>query len=84
MGVAPQRRKRATEAMSNAGRNSAFVKLPTELLRIVSNENNGAMTRSEAEKYRDELMSERVVSVEENNEAYFGVVGPRNWAYYDG
>jgi len=35
------------------------------------------MTRSEAKKYRQELMSERVIFAEENNRAYFGVPRPR-------
>jgi len=80
--VAPQQREWITDAMNDAGRNSAFAKLPIELLKMISNENDGVMTRSEAEEYRKELMSERVMSVEENDRTYFGAVAPRNWAYY--
>jgi len=77
--VAPQQREWVTEAMYGAGQISAFGKLPVELLRMISKANEGAMTRSEAEDYRKELMSERVVSVEENDRTYFGAVGPRRW-----
>ena len=75
--VAPQQREWVTEAMYHAGRNSAFRKLPVELLVMISSENKGSMTRSEAEKYRDELKSERVIAVEENDRAYFGRVPRR-------
>ena len=74
--VTPQQREWVTEAMYHAGQNSAFTKLPVELLAMISSENEAAMTRSEAEKYREELMSERVVAVEENDRAYFGRVPP--------
>ena len=77
--VAPQQREWVTEAIHCAGHISAFGKLPAELIRTISNANEGAMTRSEAEDYRKELMSERVVSVEENDRSYFGAVGPRRW-----
>ena len=46
---------------------------------MISNANEGAITCLEVEKYREELMSERVISVEENNRAYFGSVRPRRW-----
>ena len=72
--VAPQQREWVTEAMHGAGQNSAFAKLPMELLTMISNENDGAMTRVEAERYREELMSERTVFIEQNDSAYFGMV----------
>ena len=72
--VAPQQHEWVTEAMHDAGQNSVFAKLPTELLTMISNENEGTMTRLEAEKYREELMSERSIFVEENDKAYFGMV----------
>ena len=78
--VAPQQREWITEAMHCAGQISAFGKLPVELLEMISNANEVPMTRSEAEDYRRELMSERVVSVKENDRSYFGAVGPRRWA----
>ena len=77
--VAPQQREWITEALHEAGQNSAFTKLPSEILTMISNANDGAMTRSEAEKYREELMSERVVSVEESDRTYFGMVPYRRW-----
>lgn len=81
--VAPQQRDWVTEAMHDAGRNSAFAKLPIELLKMISNENNATMTHSEAEKYREGLMSERVVFVKDINSAYFGAVTHRqHWRQY--
>ena len=68
--------------MCDAGGNFAFAKLPIELLKMISNENDVAMTRLEAEKYREELMSERDMSVKGNNRAYFGAVGYRLWGQY--
>jgi len=76
--VVPQQREWVTEAMYHAGQNSAFAKLPIELLTMISSKNEGAMTRLEAEKYREELMSERVTAVEESDRTYFGRVRPRH------
>jgi len=80
--VAPQQREWITEAMRDAGRSSAFAKLPIELLKMISNENDGVMTRSEAEGYRKELMSERDMSVKENDRTYFGAAAFRHWDQY--
>jgi len=77
--VAPQQREWVTEAMYNAGQNSGFSKLPFELLTKISSENEVAVTRSEAEKYRKEMMSERAIAVEENNRTYFGRVRSHRW-----
>ena len=77
--VAPQQREWVTEAMQTAGQNTAIGKLPIEILTMISDENEVTMTRLEAEKYREELMSERVVAVENNDRAYFGVARPRLW-----
>jgi len=73
--VAPQQREWVTDAMYHAGQNSAFAKLPIELLTLISDGNEGAMTRLEAEKYRTELVSERVRAGEENM-TYFGRIRP--------
>ena len=75
--VAPQQREWVTEAMSGAGQISAFGKLPVELLEMISNANEGPMTRLEAEEYRKELMSERVVFAENSNKLYFEKVDYR-------
>ena len=75
--VVPQQREWVTDAMYQAGQNSAFAKLPIELLTQISNENEDAMTRLEAEKYRAELNSERIAAGEENGRTYFGRVRPR-------
>jgi len=72
--VAPQQREWVAEAMHNAGANSVFARLPVEILAMISEENDGTMTRLEAEDYREKLMSERTVFVDENNEGYFGMV----------
>jgi len=68
--VAPQQREWVTDAMYHAGQDSAFAKLPIELLTLISDENEGAMTRLEAEKWRTELVSERTRAGE--NMSYFG------------
>ena len=72
--VAPQQREWVTEAMHSTDANSALAKLPVEVLTMISEENDGTMTRSEAEEYRKELMAERTVFVEENDKEYFGFV----------
>ena len=71
-GVAPQQREWVAEAMHNADANSASRRLPVEIT-IISEENDGTMTRREAEEYREKLMAERTVFTE-NTEDYFGVV----------
>ena len=70
--VVPQQQEWVTDAMYQAGQNSGFSKLPFELLTMISSKNEGAMTRLEADKYRNGLMFERVIAVEENDRAYFG------------
>ena len=72
--VAPQQREWVTEAMHSAGVNSRFARLPVEILKMISEENEATMTRLDAELYRWELMAERTVFAEENDEAYFGMV----------
>ena len=74
--VAPQQREWVTEVIQGAGVNSPFARLPVEILTMISEENDGTMTRSDAELYRGELMAERTVFVEENDDAYFGMVRP--------
>lgn len=74
MDVAPQQREWVTEVIQGAGANSPFARLPVEILTMISEENDGTMTCSEAEQYREELMAERTVFVGENDEAYFGMV----------
>jgi len=71
--IAPQQREWAADAMHSAGANSVFGKLPVEILTMISEE-NGTMTHLDAEKYREELMAERTVFVEDNDKAYFGMV----------
>ena len=75
--VAPQQREWATDAMYHAGQNSAFAKLPIELITLISGENEGAMTRLEAENYRAELISERIAAGEDNETTYFGKLRSR-------
>jgi len=70
--VAPQQREWVTDALYDAGQNSAFAKLPFELLAMISSENKAAMTRLEAERYRRELVYERATAGEENGRTYFG------------
>lgn len=70
------------EAMRSAGSNSAFAKLPAEILVMISDENEGVMIRAEAEKFREETMFERNVSVQETDRAFFGSVRHREWYLY--
>ena len=72
--VAPQQREWVTDAMHSTDANSALAKLPVEILTMISEEDDGTMTRPEAEKYRKQLMAERTVFVEENDKDYFGFV----------
>ena len=72
--VGPQQREWVAEVMQGAGANSVFARLPVEILAMISMENDGTMTRSEAERYREELMAERTVFVEANNGTFFEVV----------
>lgn len=69
--VAPQQREWVEEALRSAGATSALTKLPVEILTMISEENDGTMSRLEAEEYREELMDERTVFVEEND--FFGM-----------
>jgi len=48
-----------------------FAKLPVKLLDLIVNEYGDAMTREEAETYREELVSERSVAVQQSNSSYF-------------
>ena len=75
--MGPQQQKWITEVLHNPGQSSVFVKSLIELLKMILNENCRAMNHSEAEKYREELMSEGVMSMEENARAYFGAVSPQ-------
>ena len=77
--VAPQQGEWLTEAMQHAGQNSPFSNLPIEILTMISSENEGVMTRLEAEKYREELMFERDIAGEENDRNYFGRVSRRSF-----
>ena len=79
--VAPQQREWVTEAMQTAGQNSAIGKLPVELLSMVMDENEGAMSRSEAEEWRVGLIHERATMEWENvdDRAYFGEPRPRDY-----
>ena len=75
--VAPQQREWVTEAMRDAGPDTVFARLPVELLTMISEENDGAMSHLEAEKYRKRLMAERAVFGEANSAAYFEKVRAR-------
>lgn len=72
--VAPQQREWVTEAMHSAGADSALARLPVEVLTMISEGNDGTMSRLEAEEYRRALMDERTVFVEDSNKDYFGTV----------
>ncbi|KAF9779819.1 hypothetical protein BJ322DRAFT_1113127 [Thelephora terrestris] len=75
--VPPQQREWVTEAIHSADANSTLAKLPVEILTMISKKIDGTMTCLEAEEYREELMAERTVFVEENDKGYFGYVRTR-------
>ena len=75
--VALQQRDWVSEAIHGASANSALARLPAEIRMMISEENDGTMTRSEAEKYREELMAERTVFVDDSDKEYFGMVRTR-------
>jgi len=81
--VPPQQGEWVIEAMRHADRSSAFSKLPLEILTMISSENKWVMARSEAEKYRAEMMSERDIAGEENDRGYFGGVRRRLFGFGD-
>ena len=72
--VAPQQREWVTGTLHDADANSALRRLPLEILAMISKENDGTITRSEAEECRVRLMGGRTVSVDENTQGYFGMV----------
>ena len=41
---------------------------------MISEVNNSTMTRFNAEEFREKLMAERTVFVDENTDGYFGMV----------
>lgn len=68
--IPPQQREWIREAMHGG----LWDKLPVELLDHILNL-SAVLTRKEADEYRDELMSERKVFVNEHDSQYFGQVG---------
>jgi hypothetical protein len=70
--VAPQQRDIIHEVMLVAGSSSWLGRLPPELINIISDENDGTMSRAEAEAYKLELMDERTTFAEESDSTYFG------------
>ena len=72
--VAPQQREWVMEAMHSANANSALAKLPVEILSVISEGTGETMSRWEAKKYREQLMNERTIFVEQNDRDFFGKV----------
>ena len=68
--VAPQQREWVVEAMYDADASFAFTRLPVEVLKMISEVNDGTMTRTEAKKFRRRLMVESTVFVDENTDSY--------------
>lgn len=60
--------------LHDADASSSFTRLPVGILTMISEVNNGTMTRFNAEEYREKLMGERTVFVDENTDGYFGMV----------
>jgi len=74
--VAPQQKEWLTDLTHWDNLDTHFSKLPVELLDLIVDECGEAMTREEAEAYREELMGERNVAVRISNSSYFEVVSP--------
>ena len=74
--VGPQQKEWLTDLTHRSNLGTHFAKLPVELLDLVVNEYEEAITREEAESYREELMGERTVAVQNSNSSYFEVVSP--------
>jgi len=74
--VAPQQKDWLIELTHRNNLSTRFAKLPVELLDLIVNEYGDAMTREEAEAYREELMGERSVAMRQSNSSYFEVVSP--------
>ena len=73
--IAPQQREVIRDAMLTAGRSSRLSKLPVEIIDAISCENDGAMSRAEAEVYRLEIMDERTTFAWASDSKYFGTNG---------
>lgn len=57
--------------MLTAGDTSWLGRLPTELIDMISDRNDGTISRAEAEAYRLALMDERTALVERSGSIYF-------------
>ena len=74
--VGPQQKEWLTDLTHRSNLGTRFSELPVELLDLIVDECGEAVTREEAEAYREELMSERSVAVQDSNSSYFEVVSP--------
>lgn len=72
--VAPQQSEWVIDAMRDAGRDSLFAKLPAEILKMISEEIDGTMSRLDAEEFEEEMMAERAKFEERINGDYFEAV----------
>ena len=78
--VAPQQKEWLIDVTHRNNLGTHFAKLPVELLDSIVNECGEAMTREEAEAYREALMGERSVAVHDSNSSYFEVVSPPSFS----
>ena len=74
--VAPKKREWVIDAMLRVGANSPFARLPAEILKMISEEIDGTMSRLDSERYREEMMAERTGFDEQINKEYFRAVRP--------
>ena len=51
--IAPQQHEWVAEAMYDADASFAFTRLPVDVLKMISEVNDGTMTRTEAKKFGD-------------------------------
>lgn len=71
--IASQQREWVIDAMRGVGANSPFARLPVEILKMISEEIDGTVSRLDSEKYREEMMAERIGFDEQISKDYFGV-----------
>jgi hypothetical protein len=57
---------------------SGLGRLLVQLVEVISGENDGTMSRAEAEAYRLDIMEERTAFVRASDSGYFGTTGVRS------
>jgi hypothetical protein len=72
--VSPQQKEWIRCAMCNPAEGSLFRKLPRELLDMIVENVDGLLSKKEADKFREDLMRERGLFLNQHATEFFGVV----------